>query len=77
MLLLPASLCPMWSVSEYEANITPLSCDQPNARSRQNKQTNKIQSLLNLNSDFNLSFNDNELNKYLSSVYCKSATTVI
>ena len=34
----------------------------------------EIWSLLNLNIDFNLSFNDNELNQYLSSVYCKSTT---
>ena len=30
-----------------------------------------IQLLLKLNSDFNLSFNDNKLIQYLSSVYCK------
>ena len=50
-------------------NMAPLSRDQ--LEHLQSKQTNKmaevdIQSLLNLNSDFNLSFNDNELNQSLN-----------
>ena len=59
-------------------NIAPFSRDQPE-RSQPSKQTNKmvevdIHSLLKINSHFDLLFNDNVLNQYLSSVYYKSAT---
>ena len=55
----------MLRVSEHAVNIALLTRDQPE-RSQSSKQTNKIgevdiQSLLNLNSDFNILFNDNEL----------------
>ena len=61
------------NMREYGTSV----CDQPEQTNKQNGQS-CIQSLLDLKCDFNLSFNDIELNQYLlftdSSVFFKSAT---